>query len=142
MLLLDTNALLWVLQDNPRLGPTARGMIDDGWAVGSVAVSVVTFWEIAVLAEKRKLLLGCDPDRWRSDRIEGGLRDLPLHGPEVVRAVMLGREGFHNDPADRFIVATALVGGHTLLTTDREILAWPGDLHRVDVRHGASTPEP
>ena len=51
---------------------------------------------------------------------------------------MLGREGFHNDPADRFIVATALVGGHTLLTTDREILAWPGDLQRVDVRHGES----
>ena len=140
MLLLDTNALLWVLQDNPRLSPTAREMIDDGWAVGSVAVSVVTFWEIAVLAEKRKLLLGCDPARWRSDRIEGGLRELPLHGPEAVRAVMLGREGFGNDPADRFIVATALVGGHTLLTTDREILAWSGDLHRVDVRHGASTP--
>ena len=142
MLLLDTNALLWVLQDNPRLSPTAREMIDDGWAVGSVAVSVVTFWEITVLAEKRKLLLGCDPARWRSDRIEGGMRELPLHGPEAVRAVMLGREGFHNDPADRFIVATALVGGHTLLTTDREILAWRGDLQRVDVRHGASTLEP
>ena len=113
-------------------------MIDNGWAVGSVAVSVVTFWEIAVLAEKRKLLLGCDPARWRSDRIEGGLRELPLHGPEAMRAVMLGREGFGNDPADRFIVATALVGGHTLLTTDREILAWPGDLHRVDIRHGGS----
>ena len=50
---------------------------------------------------------------------------------------MLGRDGFHNEPADRFIVATALVGGHTLLTTDREILAWPG-VHRVDVRHGGS----
>ena len=87
MLLLDTNALLWALQDNPRLSPTAREMIDEGWAVGSVAVSVVTFWEIAVLAEKRKLLLGCDPARWRSDRIEGGLRELPLHGPEAVRAV-------------------------------------------------------
>ena len=70
------------------------------------------------------------------------MRELPLHGPEAVRAVMLGREGFHNDPADRFIVATALVGGHTLLTTDREILAWRGDLQRVDVRHGASTLEP
>ena len=99
-----------------------------------MAVSAVTFWEIAILAEKQKLVLGCDPARWRSDRIADGIRELPLHGTEAVRAVALGREGFHKDPADRFIVATAVVGGHTLLTTDREILAWPGGLHRIDVR--------
>ena len=113
-------------------------MITEGWSVGSVAVSVVTFWEIAVLVEKRRISLGCDPARWRSDRIADGLRELPLHGNEAVRAVALGQEGFHRDPADRFIVATALLGGHTLLTTDREILAWPGELPRVDVRRGLS----
>ncbi len=134
MLLLDTNALLWVLQDNPRLSSQARNMITDGWSVGSVAVSAVTFWEIAILAEKQKLVLGCDPARWRSDRIADGMRELPLHGTEAVRAAALGREDIHRDPADRFIVATTLLGGHTLLTTDQEILAWPGELHRVDVR--------
>lgn len=134
MLLLDTNALLWALQDNPRLSPPARATIGEGWSVGALAVSVVTFWEIAVLAEKRKLLLGCEPARWRQDRIDSGLRELPLHGAEAVRAAVLGREGFHNDPADRFIVATALVGGHTLLTADRQILDWQGDLPRIDVR--------
>ena len=81
-----------------------------------MAVSAVTFWEIAILAEKQRLVLGCDPARWRSDRIADGMRELPLHGTEAVRAVALGREGFHRDPADRFIVATALLGGHTLLT--------------------------
>ena len=62
------------------------------------------------------------------------MRELPLHGPEAVRAAALGREGFHSDPADRFIVATALIGGHTLMTTDRQILSWPGGLQCVDVR--------
>ena len=57
-----------------------------------------------------------------------------MHGTEAVRAVALEREGFHRDPADRFIVATALLGGHTLLTTDREILDWSGGLHCIDVR--------
>ena len=109
-------------------------MIRDGWSVGSVAVSAVTFWEIAILAERNRLVLGCDAARWRSDRIADGLRELPLHGTEAVRAVALERDGFHRDPADRFIVATALLGGHTLLTTDREILAWTGEMHRVDVR--------
>ena len=69
-----------------------------------------------------KLLLGCDLARWRSDRIEGEPRELSPHGPEAVRAATLGREGFHNDPADRFIAATALVGGRTVLITDEEIL--------------------
>ena len=134
MLLLDTNALLWTLQDNPRLSPTARGVIEEGWSAGTVAVSVVTFWEIAMLADRQKLTLGCGADRWRSDRLKDGLRELPLQGSEAVRAVALGREGFHRDPADRFIVAAALLGQHTLLTSDSEILAWRGDLHRIDVR--------
>jgi len=134
MLLLDTNALLWVLQDEPRLRAEARDVIVQGWAVDSVAVSVVTFWEVAILAEKRKIALGCEPSRWRLDRIGEGLRELPLHGSEAVLAVELGRRGFHQDPADRFIVATALIGGHTLFTTDQEILDWPGELRRVDVR--------
>jgi PIN domain nuclease of toxin-antitoxin system len=55
-----------------------------------------------------------------------------------VRAVVLGREGFHNDPADGFIVAAALVGGHTLLTADRRILGRPGELPRIDVRTGSA----
>lgn len=139
MLLLDTNALLWVLQDNPRISPAVRSMVVEAWTVGSVAVSVVTFWEIAVLVDKQKLVLGCDPARWRMDRISDGLRELPLYGSEAVRAVALGHEGFHKDPADRFIVATALVGGHTLLTTDRRILAWDGGLHCIDVRRSATS---
>ena len=54
MLLLDTNALLWVLQDNPRLSSQAREMVTDGWSVGSVAVSAVTFWEIAMACGKEQ----------------------------------------------------------------------------------------
>ena len=142
MLLLDTDALLWVLQDNPRLNSEARDMITDGWSVGSVAVSVVTFWQIAILSEKDKLILGYDPARWRSDRIADGIRELPLHGTEAVRAAALGREGFMETrqtgsswrPPRSAVAATAPLGGHTLLPTDREILAWLGGLHRVDVR--------
>ena len=40
---------------------------------------------------------------------------------------------FHADPADRIIVATAL-GGHRLVTADERILAWSGNLDRLDAR--------
>jgi len=39
--------------------------------------------------------------------------------------------GFHADPADRFITATALRQRARLLTADRAILAWPGTLERL-----------
>ena len=81
MVLLDSNALLWVLQDNPRLSSQARDIITDGWSVGSVAVSAVTFWEIAILAERNRLALGCDPARWRSDVIADGLRECRYMAP-------------------------------------------------------------
>ena len=54
--------------------------------------------------------------------------ELPLDGRTVIRAVRL--PDFHTDPGDRFIVAAALVGGHRLITADREILNWPGPLVR------------
>ena len=144
MLLLDTNALLWALNDDPRLSDAAGEHIEQAWAIGAVAVSAVTFWEVALLVERQRLALSATPAAWRQERIGDGLVELPLHGEEVLRAVRLGQEGFHRDPADRFIVATALVGGHTLVTSDQQILAWPGHLPRVDSRGvgPAGTPSP
>ncbi|MDE0320190.1 MAG: type II toxin-antitoxin system VapC family toxin [Acidimicrobiaceae bacterium] len=134
MLLLDTNALLWALSDDPRLSDAARELIVEAWAAGAVAASAVTFWEVALLVERQRLTLPETPETWRQERIADGLVELPLHGEEVLRAVRLGDEGFHRDPADRFIVATALIGSHTLVTSDQQILAWPGTLQRVDSR--------
>ena len=134
MLLLDTNALLWALKDDHRLSSTTRRLIDEAWAIEAVAVSVATFWEIALLVDRQRLSLSATPEAWRQERIAEGLIELPLHGEEALRAVRLGNEGFHRDPADRFIVATALVGGHTLVTSDQQILSWPGSLPRIDSR--------
>lgn len=134
MLLLDTNALLWALGDDPRLSDATRELIEAAWAIGAVAVSAVKFWEIVLLVERQRLALSTTPEAWRQERIADGLVELPLHGEEVLRAVRLGEEGFHRDPADRFIVATALIGGHTLVTSDQQILAWSGPLPRVDSR--------
>lgn len=142
MLLLDTNALLWALSDDPRLSDTTRELIEDAWATGDLAVSAVTFWEIALLVEKQRLTLSATPESWRNERIADGLVELPLDGEEAVRAVQLGNEGFHRDPADRFIVATALLGGHTLVTSDQQILSWKGALQCVDSRAGGRRGSP
>ena len=57
-----------------------------------------------------------------------GLTEFPLDGEVAIRAAGLSDIGA--DPADRFIVATALAG-HLLVTADRRILSWPGSLSRM-----------
>ena len=44
-----------------------------------------------------------------------------------------GLDNSHTDPADRIIVSTVL-DGHRLVTADERILAWSGDLPRLDAR--------
>ncbi len=70
------------------------------------------------------------PEGWRFDWLRAGLEKIVLDGSVALGAVAL--EAFHPDPADRFIVATALARGATLVTADRAILEWPGALLRCD----------
>ena len=52
-----------------------------------------------------------------------------LDGEIAARAGLLPL--LHGDAADRLIVATALAG-HQLVTADRRILDWSGNLQRLD----------
>ena len=66
---------------------------------------------------------------WRREQLGQGLIEIPVDGEIGIRANEL--PDFHADPADRLIVATAL-GGHQLVTADRQLLSWPGPLSRLD----------
>lgn len=131
MTLLDTHVLLWLRVGDDRLGPTARLAIDEAWRDGDVAVSSISFWEAAMLKARNRIELTTDISRWRREQLEQGLVELAFDGEVGIRAANLA--SFHRDPADRLIVATAL-DGHRLITADRRILAWPGELARMDAR--------
>ena len=128
MILFDTQVLLWLLYGDPRLGRHARRVIDHAFADGRVAVSAITFWEVAMLHARGRITLQADIGSWRESLIEEGLIEIPVDGGIAVRAGLL--QELHGDPADRLIVATAL-DGHQLVTADRRILDWPGQLSRL-----------
>ena len=132
VILLDTQVLLWMQYDESRIGRQARRTIDRSWEAHEAAVLVISFWEAAMLHEKGRLILPLDVSLWRSSLLQGGLVEIPVSGEIAIRANQL--PGFHSDPADRLITATALLGDHTLVTSDRRILAWPGQLSRLNVR--------
>ena len=129
MILLDTHAALWLRAGDARLGPVARAEIERAWQAEEVAVSAMSFWEMAMLREKGRIEYPDDVSRWRLEQLGQGLIEIPVDGEIGIRAN--GLRDFHADPADRIIVATAM-NGHELVTADRRILDWSGQLRCVD----------
>ena len=129
MLVADTHALVWLWTGDDHLGATARQTIDSALHSGELAVSAMTFWEVAMLREKGRLDFPEDVGAWRQELLGQGLNEIPVDGAIGIRANAL--PDFHADPADRIIVATAL-GGHRLITADHRILRWNGGLDRLD----------
>ena len=129
MTLLDTQVLVWLALNDRRLGIQTRDVIDIAWGESEAAVSAISFWELAMLHEKRRLNLLSDVTTLRYMLLRDGLVEIPVDGAIGIRANEL--TDFHADPADRLIVATAL-GGHRLVTADRRILDWSGNLDRLD----------
>ena len=130
-MLLDTHVLFWSAFDGGRLGPACRQRIEQAAREANLAVSALSFWELAMLQAKRKIDFGGDVAVWRTELLDGGLVEIPVDGAIAVRAGLLS--GLHGDPADRIIVATAQ-DGHQLVTVDDRILRWGGSLDRIDAR--------
>jgi len=127
--IIDTHTLLWMDRDDPALGVRARQRIQADWLAGQVAVSAISFWEVAMLAERGRIALPMPVGLWREDWLRAGLVEIPVDGRIALLSTQL--ENLHRDPADRFIVATAIVRNTPLVTADRLILDWVGTLERI-----------
>ncbi|MDE0116576.1 MAG: type II toxin-antitoxin system VapC family toxin [bacterium] len=133
MILLDTHVFLWGLKDGHRIGPRTRLLLDDSLAEGNLGVSAVTFTEVARLHRKGVINLGTAPDLWHDAQLAKGLRELPVTGKIAIRGVSLMDSGFHGDPDDQTIVATAILGRHELVTADRAIQEWCARTREVQI---------
>ena len=132
MIVLDTHVLVWAGSAHNKLGRKARALIDRMWANGKVSVSAIVFWEVGALEARQRLQLPAPVREWRESILAAGVVELPLNGAIALRALDLS--GLHNDPADRFIVATALAHGAALMTADEKLLDWRHTLERHDAR--------
>jgi PIN domain nuclease of toxin-antitoxin system len=132
IVLLDTHALIWLDQDDPALGPAARQRADAAFKAGCLAASAISFWEVAMLTVKGRIVMTMPVMRWRQELLTRGLLEIPVSGEIGITAVQL--HDLHGDPADRIMVATASVQEAVLVTADRKLLAWSGKLDRQDAR--------
>ena len=124
MILLDTHIWLWWVDESARLTVGQRELIKEHESDG-LGVSVISCWETAKLVERQRLSLDRPVEEWIAMALAyPGVRLLYLTPQIAIESTQLP-EGFHQDPADQIIVATARVHNCALLTADSKILGYP-----------------
>ena len=114
-ILLDTCALLWLGFGDSALSDVARKHIEES---AIVYVSPISLWEIANKFRLGKLQLKLPPRVWFAKMRERyQLTLLELTDDIMFRAAELPE--IHKDPADRMIIASAVLAGLPVVTSDR-----------------------
>jgi PIN domain nuclease of toxin-antitoxin system len=122
-LLLDTHILLWSVFEPERLSDRVANELtrpdNELW------LSSVSVWELVLLDKKNRIELNRDVTDW----VKGTLERLKINEAPITFEVALGTESTglsHNDPADKFLTASAKVFGLTLVTGDQRLISAPG----------------
>jgi len=118
-LLLDTHIWIWSLLEPERLSRRVAQRLED--SANELWLSPISIWETLLLAQRGRIQLDVATTHW----IEVVLRDFPVRDATLTREVaIVSREVDlrHQDPADRFIAASAIVYELILVTADERLL--------------------
>lgn len=115
-LLLDTHIWLWLTIDPRRLGRRTAQILDD--KQNELWLSPISTWEALTLHQKGKVHLHGDLSEWVANAVSA-----TKLAPFTHEVALAGRQfPYNQDPADRFLCATALVLDLTLVTADERLL--------------------
>ena len=118
-LLLDTHILLWCLLEPEHLSDKVTRELED--PANEIWISPITTWEIIILAEKGRVELNDEPVAW----MQNVLNSVPLKQATLNHEVAIYSRLIklpHQDPADRFIAASAAIYDLILVTSDKNLI--------------------
>ena len=118
-ILLDTHIWLWSLSDPDRVVRRAKQAVEN--PDSELWISPISVWEALLLLEKNRINFLRDAP----SLIQEAVRNLPAREATLTHEIAIESRRllkFHEDPADRFLVATARVMGLTLVTADQQII--------------------
>ena len=122
-LLLDTNAVIWLSRDE--LKASTSDKLDEAARAGvATYVSPISAWEVGQLVSRNRLNLGTTPRRWFGRILAMPNVRLAELTPDILIAASFLPGTPPRDPMDRILIATARELAATLVTRDREMLAY------------------
>ena len=114
-ILVDSCAIIWLATGDRKLSRLARDAMRDAELL---CFSSISIWEIARLVKSGDLELPVSPARLADLLVEQyEMKELPVNKSISLRASALPE--IHKDPADRFIIPTALLNDFAVVTGDR-----------------------
>ncbi|WP_353229261.1 type II toxin-antitoxin system VapC family toxin [Novosphingobium sp.] len=123
-ILLDTHALFWLVSGENALTETALVAIGENQQAGTLFVSPITAWELAVATQKNRIAgrphLGeIPPAQWFRDAVAlTEAKVIPIRQRISCEAAEVATATRHRDPGDCFLMATARVKRLALVTRD------------------------
>ena len=119
--LLDTHVWIWWMLGDDRLPPRERKVLDSLPRGQRPGLCDISLWEVAMLVQLGRLRLDDGLDDWLHIAASSATVDVISISPMVVVEMNRLPATFHQDPADRLIVATAKARGLSLATHDARI---------------------
>ena len=126
-LLLDTQILLWAVNQPARLPIAARTLLTN--PDNDLLFSPASLWEIAIKNTLGRDDFHVEPRVLRRGLLDNGYAELPITSEHAVNIDSLPR--LHKDPFDRILLAQAITEGITLLTTDVQVARYGGPVRKV-----------
>jgi len=118
-LLLDTHVILWSAAEPEKLPSKIAEELEK--ELNELWFSPISVWEILLLAEKGRVVIKADHEK----SIRKMFKKLPFREAVINQEVAIQSRKInlpHQDPADRFLAATAIVYDLTLVTADRRLI--------------------
>lgn len=116
--LLDTHIWIWSVSKPEKLSDKIKNIL--GNDSNEFFISSISFWEFIVLVEKGRITISKPVDEWiREAIIDPNIKEIPIDKKIALKSREINLP--HQDPADRFIAATAFIHQMTLITSDRKL---------------------
>lgn len=125
LFLLDTHVWVWMLNDDPKARRArARAKIESAAVENALKVSWISIWEVSMLEAHGRIVLPVPLREWIYEALGAPGVSLAELEPDILIESTRLPGGFHSDPTDEILIATARRLNAALVTADRKILQY------------------